>query len=775
MMEITTPTFGRLQDYVGVWAMEPRAAAMLYERMRSIDLKSHVPQTLDSPPKVKSQIGIVQSSSGQNVAVLMLTGPLMKALSSADESGTSTIQLRRDIRKAANDPNVSAIVLAIDSPGGTVAGTADLAAEVVSAKQKKPVMAFIDDLGASAAYWIASQADAIYANNETALVGSIGTYSVVYDTSERAKQEGIKTMVFATGPLKGAGTPGMEVTEEQQAYFQKIVDTMQASFDAAVKNGRDYDDDDLMEAKTGGAFMASQAVEMGLIDGISSFESVVEKAVSRQKQKPQIRVENPVLKRSAEMAEEINGAGAVATDPVVSIREKVASEHARIASIEEKAKGYPKVIAQAIAEGWTPEKAELTALKASLPNVVPAAIVRNRDSETTAECLAAAVMARANIRMDSPVFNKYEARQSNLPSWLTSDINSEARDRMMNIGHKYRSMSLIDICRESILRDGKEIPLDRADIVKAAVSGGTLTSIFTTSVNAAMIASYLQAPDTTESWTQTEDVADFKLNERIRLETMGGTMKKLPRGGEADHANRADKLESYQVARYAEQFTIDEQDIIDDSMNSLANTPAEMALKAARLRPDLVYSILLGNPLLNATGRQLFNATEDNTQSSVALNSGNLRTQISKMMLVRENAVNLNLMPTHLIVPPSLLFTARELLNSSQIVIAGTAGTVTERGNANVLSGIGLTIVSDARLENGCVNPDSGANNSGSATTYYLASTMANTIMVGYRGSRVPTVRTYTYEKGKYGIGYDIMLDIGAKAMDWRGMRRALA
>lgn len=147
MMEITTPTFGRLQDYVGVWAMEPRAAAMLYERMRSIDLKSHVPQTLDSPPKVKSQIGIVQSSSGQNVAVLMLTGPLMKALSSADESGTSTVQLRRDIRKAANDPNVSAIVLAIDSPGGTVAGTADLAAEVVSAKQKKPVMAFIDDLG----------------------------------------------------------------------------------------------------------------------------------------------------------------------------------------------------------------------------------------------------------------------------------------------------------------------------------------------------------------------------------------------------------------------------------------------------------------------------------------------------------------------------------------------------------------------------------------------------------------------------------------------------
>jgi ClpP class serine protease len=166
--------------------------------------------------------------------VIEARGLLMKQQSWM--GGTATLQLRRDIRAAAADPNVSAILLAIDSPGGTAAGTADLAADVRAAARQKPVWAQIEDLGASAAYWLASQADQVFANTaRRPMVGSIGTYQTVYDLSAAAEQEGVKVFHFATGPLKGAGMPGTPVTEEQQADFQGRVDAVQDSFDAAVR------------------------------------------------------------------------------------------------------------------------------------------------------------------------------------------------------------------------------------------------------------------------------------------------------------------------------------------------------------------------------------------------------------------------------------------------------------------------------------------------------------------------------------------------------------
>src|SRR5581483_9650939 len=108
-------------------------------------------------------------------------GMLMKGQSSM--GGTSTVMARRDIRQAVADQDVAGILLAIDSPGGTVAGTDDLAAEVRQARTSKPVWAAIDDLGASAAYWVASQTQRVTVNSPTALVGSIGTLQVIRDLS----------------------------------------------------------------------------------------------------------------------------------------------------------------------------------------------------------------------------------------------------------------------------------------------------------------------------------------------------------------------------------------------------------------------------------------------------------------------------------------------------------------------------------------------------------------------------------------------------------------
>ena len=206
------------------------------------------------------------------VAVIDLSGPLMKVDSKF--GGTNTVRARGAIRQAVADPNVSSILLHVDSPGGSVAGTAELAADVKAADALKPVHAHIDDLGASAAYWIASQARKVTAN-AMAMVGSIGTLLVLEDTSQVMDAAGIKVHVLSTGPFKGAGADGAPITPEQLAYMQSLVDGMNAGFLAAVGDGRQMDKKALAAVSDGRVWLAKEAKSLGLIDAVDSMDAVV--------------------------------------------------------------------------------------------------------------------------------------------------------------------------------------------------------------------------------------------------------------------------------------------------------------------------------------------------------------------------------------------------------------------------------------------------------------------------------------------------------------------
>lgn len=822
---LNVPRFARLDDYAGIWAIEPRYGRSLLARAKSIDLAAHVRQGSDrradgDEPNRRTEYQTVSAGSNQKIAIVPLSGPLMKAVSSMD-AGTSTVYTRRLIRKAAADPDVAAILLAIDSPGGTVSGTADLGADIAAADAKKPVFAFVQDLCASAAFWCGSQAAKIYVNDKTALVGSIGTLLVVYDQSELAAEMGIKTLVFGTGPIKGAGVAGAPVTEEQQAYFRNLVNETQIHFDAAVRRGRGLTSAQLEKAKSGGCYSAEEAVRLGLADGIRTMESVLDElAVEARRRsradKSRTSTADPAatpashrttqpIQRSSAMNEQTPidlGAnvpaettatamevslrqGEVVTLPLGSTagagdREAAARDMERIAGIRRVTVGQESIGAQAIREGWSIEKAELAAMKASLPNVraanpasVAPLIDRSRDRNCTHDVLSAALLLRSGIRLDNRAFG---SGRGNLPSWLQAGINDPYRNQVMDAGHRYSTLSLLDLCRESIRLDGRDCPLSQDEIIRTAFSGGSLSNIFTTNVNAVLLAGYMEHPDTTVGWTREGEVPNFKSNERPRMKTEAG-LTKLPRGGTADDMEVSDTAESYKIARYSGKLAVDEQDIIDDDLSAFARVAADMAVKAARLRPDLVYAILLANGLL-ADGLALFatGTGRGNLGSSSALASGTLKTAISAMMILQENGVNVAIEPTHLIVPPSLKWTAYELVNSTGIVVAGTAGTVTERGNFNALQNA-VTPVAEARLENGVIDPDSGETYGGSATSWYLASVMAPTVEVGYRRGtgKAPSVRSYPLTNGKFGIGWDVTLDIGAKALDWRGLRKTTA
>lgn len=267
-VRVSVPAFGRLDEFVGAWAYEPTRFAAQFAAIAGVDLGGH------EPPRPKSQLEKVPARNGAAVAVVRLAGTMMKQASSM--GGASTVQARRDLRQAAADPDVSGILLAIDSPGGTVAGTMDLAAEVDAARKRKPVWGHVDDLCASAAMWVGARCDQLFANAPTALVGSIGTMIVVHDLSGMAEKEGVKVFAFTTGPLKAAGVPGTALTEGQQADLQGLVESLQQHFDEGVRSGRHLTAKQLEAVRTGGVFTARAAVGLRLIDGIQSFEATLQ-------------------------------------------------------------------------------------------------------------------------------------------------------------------------------------------------------------------------------------------------------------------------------------------------------------------------------------------------------------------------------------------------------------------------------------------------------------------------------------------------------------------
>lgn len=211
------------------------------------------------------------------VAVVVVDGVLSKG---GGWFGASTVAVRAQLRDAAAREGVRAILLKVSSPGGFVDGTADLAADVAAAAAAKPLEAYVEDIGGSAAYWVASQATRVWAN-ATALVGSIGTYQVLWDESDAFRQMGVKVHVVSTGPLKGAGEPGTEITPEILKSEQTLVDDLNEHFLAAVRKGRGMTPKQVEAVATGEVWIAAKAKALGLVDGVRTFDEVLDGLVAR--------------------------------------------------------------------------------------------------------------------------------------------------------------------------------------------------------------------------------------------------------------------------------------------------------------------------------------------------------------------------------------------------------------------------------------------------------------------------------------------------------------
>lgn len=198
------------------------------------------------------------------VAVLPISGPIAEGITPLeyDLGATSPSRIHAMLDAAEADPQVRGVLLDVNSPGGTVSGIPELAARVASFP--KPVASYVGTLGASAAYWVASQAAAVYAA-PSATVGSVGVYSVYRDVSQMLESNGIKTEVFKAGDLKGAGIPGTSLSDAQRADIQAGVDALHDDFKSAVRSKRTTVQDDSMRGQT---FNGKEAAARGLVTGL---------------------------------------------------------------------------------------------------------------------------------------------------------------------------------------------------------------------------------------------------------------------------------------------------------------------------------------------------------------------------------------------------------------------------------------------------------------------------------------------------------------------------
>jgi len=261
-----------------LWMIHPAWFNNALPQLRNLDARAF--ETQAAAP-ARPRTGGVPTQSGR-IAFIEITGPLSKyqSLWSYYFGGTAMLETAVKIRAATLDPNIDGVLLYIDSPGGTVAGTLDLADAVYRARESKPVVALISDLGASAAYWIASQASHVIANS-TAMVGSIGTYMVIPDWSKAYESEGIKVHVVRAGDFKGAGLPGTTVTDEQIADFQRIIDSQNRQFLGGVARGRGLPPDRVRALNDGRIHVGAEAKRENLVDAIGGIDDALAELAQR--------------------------------------------------------------------------------------------------------------------------------------------------------------------------------------------------------------------------------------------------------------------------------------------------------------------------------------------------------------------------------------------------------------------------------------------------------------------------------------------------------------
>lgn len=219
-------------------------------------------ESIDEPSYVVDKNGIAR---------LQMYGPMMKGYSKYADN-VSTLALRRSVRELWSDDFAKGVLIDVESPGGTVAGTFETADDITRLARIKPVYVQVSDFAASAAVWAISGATRIYVN-EAGQMGSVGAMAIVEDTFGAKMMEGVKVFAVTSGSQKADFIAGTEITPEMLSRLQERIDHFGNMFASHLQKNRHLSSAAMKTITTAEIFTAHRAVELGLADGVVDIET----------------------------------------------------------------------------------------------------------------------------------------------------------------------------------------------------------------------------------------------------------------------------------------------------------------------------------------------------------------------------------------------------------------------------------------------------------------------------------------------------------------------
>jgi protease-4 len=281
-----------LHDLANKGTIQSAANAVTYKLLDGVRYDDELKGEIKAALKGSGEINFVtindyakaadyKTYSGEKIAVIYAQGDIVSGEGGDEQIGSN--QFRALLRKARTSKDVKAIVLRVNSPGGSALASDVIWRELELARKEKPVVVSMGDMAASGGYYISCNADAVF-TNETTLTGSIGVFSIVPNMQSFFKNKlGITTDRVTTAPYADMGSSDRPLTETEKRFFQAGVDSIYHTFKSRVANGRKKNIEYVDSIGQGRVWTGTKAIEIGLADKIGTLKDAIAEAAKRAK------------------------------------------------------------------------------------------------------------------------------------------------------------------------------------------------------------------------------------------------------------------------------------------------------------------------------------------------------------------------------------------------------------------------------------------------------------------------------------------------------------
>ncbi len=427
------------------------------------------------------------------------------------------------------------------------------------------------------------------------------------------------------------------------------------------------------------------------------------------------------------------------TTTTTETTDPVALERQRTSEIIDICAGkHPEIQAKAIKGDWTPDRVRaecLAEIRATRPTIDIGGGKLTAIAKPRQLLAAAALMHLGHESLAEKSYGEHVAQQ--------------ARD--------LRCTSVIAMCERALTLESRDIPNDRNEMIRAALSTLSLPTALGDSANKILLQAYTESPATWKAFANIKSANDFKDHTAIRPSAMDA-LEEVGKGGELKHTTITEGTYTYSIDTFGRMISLDRRDIINDDLGVFNENGAAFGRSAARSVSDLVYSTLMAN------AGSFFHTSNANlaTGGGSVLDATSLATAIAAVIAQRDGDGNdLDIVPKTLVVPPELTQTARGLLESANIQLLATD----EGPTGNTLKGA-LSLVTEPRLSN------TTRFTTASTTAWFVFASPndAPLIVAFLNGSQSPVIEFFGFDAqvSTLAASWRVYFDYGAALGDYR-------